>query len=133
VERLKASPVAGIVVVLAVSLSGCGTVCNLAGGIVHPDSEPRIYGGVVRDLEIIDKAVSGPPATESIGDAKFAALILAVAVADPFLSFVGDTLTLPLTVPLQERRQTAERAEDKAGAAAGKVAAGDARQPPQAE
>src|SRR5262245_12507046 len=31
---------------------GCGTICNLAGGITNPDEEPRIYGGVIRDLDI---------------------------------------------------------------------------------
>jgi uncharacterized protein YceK len=121
---MKASPSAVLAAVVAVSLSGCGTVCNLAGGIIHPDSEPRVYGGVVRDLEIIDKAVSDQkPAMDSVGDARLALVILSVAVADPFLSFVGDTLTLPLTVPLQERRKAAERAEHEASGAAARVPA----------
>jgi hypothetical protein len=93
---------------VAVSLGGCGTVCNLAGGIVHPESEPRVYGGVVRDLEIIDQAISSPPPSEPIGDPRLALVILPLAVADPILSFVGDTLTLPITVPLQKRRKAAE-------------------------
>jgi hypothetical protein len=132
---MKASPGAVLVAVVAVSVSGCGTVCNLAGGFVHPDSEPQVYGGVTRDLAIIDKAVSDPPAAEhSVGDARLAVVLLGVAVADPFLSFVGDTLTLPITIPLQERRKAAERAQDEASSVARKVDERDTRQsPPQSE
>ena len=36
--------------------------------------------------------------------------------------YIGDTLTLPITIPLQERRKAAERVEDEGGSAAGKVA-----------
>jgi hypothetical protein len=38
-------------VCVAVFSSGCGTVCNLAGGVLHPDKEPRVYGGLQLDLE----------------------------------------------------------------------------------
>ena len=31
-----------IFVTTAISLSGCGTVCNLAGGIAHPESECKL-------------------------------------------------------------------------------------------
>jgi hypothetical protein len=41
-----------LVATAALPLSGCGTICNFAGGFVHPD-EPRVYGGVLRDLEIL--------------------------------------------------------------------------------
>src|SRR6266404_4100690 len=105
-----------IVMIVAISLSGCGTVCNLAGGVVHPDSEPRVYGGVIRDVEIIEKAVSGPlpTGTLSTDDGKGAVFlvtaIISLAAVDPILSFVADTLTLPVTIPLQSRRTAREQA-----------------------
>jgi uncharacterized protein YceK len=101
-----------ILVLAAVSLSGCGTVCNLAGGMLHPDSEPRVYGGVIRDVEIIDNVVSSE-SSESLlpinggggtGAAMMLAALISVPVVDPVLSLVADTLTLPVTIPLQERR-----------------------------
>jgi len=89
----------------AVLLSGCGTVCNLAGGIVHPDSEPRVYGGVQRDVAIIEEAVKAPPLTsQSTEDPKVVLWLLSIAAVDPILSFVADTLTLPITIPLQKSR-----------------------------
>jgi uncharacterized protein YceK len=111
------------VILVAFVSSGCGTVCNLAGGVVHPDSEPRIYGGVIRDFEIIDKVVSKPEpllhpqAGSSLGNgqgaAYFLAAIIAVAALDPVVSLVADTLTLPITIPLQNRRIA--KLEDKSG------------------
>jgi uncharacterized protein YceK len=97
----------------ALSLSGCGTVCNLAGGIVHPESEPKVYGGVQRDLTIIEKGYGSTMTMnqkdDSQGGAALALTIIAVAVLDPVLSFVGDTVTLPITIPLQRRRFAAEQ------------------------
>ena len=101
---------------LGVLPSGCGTVCNLGGGFLHPDTEPRIYGGVIRDVEIIDSSGSGssslPLLTETSngkGRVLLAAAILTVAAVDPVVSFVADTLTLPITVPLQYRRIVLQR------------------------
>jgi hypothetical protein len=124
---------------LALSSSGCGTVCNLAGGIAHPDSEPRVYGGVIKDLEVLDEAISNPPTQPLLGestggDARLALVVLALLAADPILSFVADTLTLPITVPLQERRIAAGKRQSErgpkatsAGPVAGDVAPGSAR------
>jgi hypothetical protein len=96
-----------LAVLVVVSLSGCGTVCNLAGGIIHPESEPRVYGGVVKDLEVIDRSINAPPNSMG-GDVRLAPFLLALAVGDPILSFVADTLTLPITIPLQARRISVE-------------------------
>jgi len=106
-----------IVLIVAMLLSGCGTVCNLAGGVAHPEGEPRIYGGVIRDLDTIDKT-----RTEGVqglggsgrGGAIFAAALISLAVADPIISLVADTLTLPVTIPLQERRIAREHENDAA-------------------
>jgi uncharacterized protein YceK len=100
-----------LAVLITLSTGGCGTVCNLAGGVIHPDSEPRVYGGFIRDIEIIDSVVSHPsPQRESFqgmegrGAALLVGAILSVAAVDPILSLVADTLTLPVTIPLQEKR-----------------------------
>lgn len=101
---------------VAISTVGCGTVCNLAGGVIHPDSEPRVYGGFIRDIEIIDSVVSHPSpqrelfhGTDGRAAALFAGAILAVAAVDPMVSLVADTLTLPVTIPLQEKRIARQR------------------------
>ncbi len=97
---------------------GCGTVCNLAGGLVHPDEEPKVYGGVQRDLDFFTKAVerkqSGNDSTSQgtgTSGAYGAVFILAFMVAEPALSFVGDTLTLPITIWAEYRREVEREAE----------------------
>jgi uncharacterized protein YceK len=108
-------------VAVAVSLSGCGTVCNLAGGVTQPDVEPRVYGGVQRDFEVLSDVCSStfhPSGGTLSGDGKAAAFwsacLLTAFAGDPILSLVGDTLTLPVTIPLQNRR-IAEEVKDRAG------------------
>jgi hypothetical protein len=98
--------------ILAVWVSGCGTICNFAGGVTHPESEPRVYGGVARDLEFLDGVASAstssePQAAFASSDPKAGLLVLGVAMMDPALSFVGDTLTLPFTVYVQQKRLAA--------------------------
>jgi hypothetical protein len=109
----------------ALSLTGCGTVCNLAGGMIHPDEEPRVYGGVLRDFEVIGAVVTGSPSDEQThvgGDGKDEviglAFVAALGVADPLLSLVGDTLTLPITIPVQNKRTAAAKRDRAAVAAA---------------
>jgi hypothetical protein len=40
----------------------------------------------------------------SHGDPRLALILIPLGIADPVLSFVGDTLTLAITIPLQRRR-----------------------------
>jgi hypothetical protein len=92
-------------VIIGLASSGCGTVCNLSGGLVHPEEEPRIYGGLIRDIEIIDKMSSGVASKPGgSGAAVIAVAVLAIVTVDPIMSLVADTLTLPITIPLQEAR-----------------------------
>jgi hypothetical protein len=105
---MKASIPTMLVAGLAVALAGCGTVCNLAGGVLHPESEPRIYGGFLKDVEVLE-GVMNSNAKLNLGGGSPAGVIvigaiLGLAAADPFLCIVADTATLPLTVPLQARR-----------------------------
>jgi hypothetical protein len=108
---MKENLVAIVLVALCLAMSGCGTVCNFAGGVVHPDKEPRIYGGVQRDIEIIDKAVNAHPDNPpNMG--KGAVYLIALAAVDTIVSFVADTLTLPITIPIQYWRERREERED---------------------
>jgi len=114
-----------VVILVALSSNGCGTVCNLAGGVLHPDNEPRIYGGVIRDVEIIDKIVNKPPPDRpgtlngsgihggGWGAGVVLVAIVSVVAMDPVISLIADTLTLPITIPLQNRRIAQQ--EDKSG------------------
>lgn len=109
-KRLLSSVVGLAALAVGFQAIGCGTVCNLAGGLVHPEKEPVVYGGVQRDLEIIDKIVDkgkgfNCPAGGQ-GEAMTAVFLLGLVVVDPILSFVGDTLTLPITVLAEQWRET---------------------------
>jgi uncharacterized protein YceK len=101
-------------IALALSVNGCGTVCNLARGFDHPDTEPRIYGGVALDMDTISKVLNAPAAESEIDMPRTWALLLACGAIDPVFSLVGDTLTLPITVPLQSKRQAASEKKNQA-------------------
>ena len=92
-----------VVYLVAMSVTGCGTVCNLAGGVVHPDHEPKVYGGVQRDLNIIESVVESGPSSEQKCNPKAYLFLVPLAATDPVLSFVADTITLPITIPLQRK------------------------------
>src|ERR1700730_1319947 len=98
----------------AISLTGCGTTCNLAGGFKHPDDEPKIYGGVQRDLDFVaqlgpDKPLIGNPSNANKG----VLIIIPLLIAEGVLTCVGDTVTLPITIYLQERRVAARKREQE--------------------
>ncbi len=92
--------------------SGCGTICNFAGygfyqdGKAVDDRGPTIYGGFLKDLEVANALDTGKgPRPAGVGnDPKFFVFLL----ADVPLSFVADTLTLPITVCWQQIRVTAK-------------------------
>jgi uncharacterized protein YceK len=92
---------------MVIPLSGCGTVCNLASG--NPDN----YGGVQRELKFADDAsakgglLSGSSGAEGTGGVWAALFVLALYGTDLSLSFVGDTLTLPLAAYLRHRHEAA--------------------------
>jgi hypothetical protein len=104
-----------VTAILAVWINGCGTICNFAGGVSHPENEPRVYGGVARDLELLDgvaTAASSSAVQSPVTDPKTGLVMLGVAAIDPALSFVAGTATLPITVYLQQKRLAANRASD---------------------
>lgn len=83
-------------------LSGCGTVANLAVGARDGWKNARIYGGVRRDVQSAEDwlAHSWIPLEkmelqQDLGSAVGVGL---VGLDVPF-SAIGDTLTLPITIP----------------------------------
>jgi hypothetical protein len=100
---MKRTGIGAILALAAVSWSGCGTVANLADGVVHPnadwvDSGPKIYGGIEKDFDAFQNS------NASMGTTKLAAMLL---LAEIPLTLVGDTLTLPITIWVQEKRAAA--------------------------
>jgi uncharacterized protein YceK len=89
----------------ALLLSGCGTICNFAAGIEHPDEAPTVYGGFRFDMKVCE-AVATTDNSLGIthGSAYTVLFILGLACADPLLSLAGDTVTLPYTLYLERRR-----------------------------
>jgi uncharacterized protein YceK len=106
----------------AAFLSGCGTVCNFVDGVKDPDNAPKVYGGVLKDFGEDETGTTPTPPNFSglhgsgqSGAISLAALVAFVA-AEPLLSFVADTLTLPITLPLEYRRQLRDRENEAAAA-----------------
>ena len=80
---------------LTCSMSACGTFCNNFWWIQEEDGG-RIYGGVRADYGLARDAILETPGMQGASDRN---RMLAFAVLDMPLSVVGDTLSLPLTVP----------------------------------
>lgn len=88
----------------ALGFCGCGTICNFAGKAVDPSIETRVYGGVQLDLEVLDHLVSTPD-IKLASDPKAAVFFYPLAIVDPLFCLVADTLTLPITLHVQEKRE----------------------------
>jgi hypothetical protein len=101
----------------AVLVSGCGTICNFAGGYLHPDKAPTVYGGFRFDMEVLEAATTTHESLNITHGSGYTVLfVLGVLCADPVLSLAADTLTLPITLYLEERRARAHaRDHDGAG------------------
>lgn len=89
----------GLAGVAAVALlgGGCGTTINVTSyaPVEIGGGQRAIYGGVVYDLENEYRALTTPHPTAWFGI--HLPMILAHLIDLPF-SFIGDTLTLPITV-----------------------------------
>jgi hypothetical protein len=110
--------------VAAILATGCGTFGNLAGGIRDPENRPTVYGGV-RHPPWVEYLLDYDQRTHS----KLVLVWWPLWVADGGLSFVGDTLTLPLTAYLNDKR-VAERQSRERQIVAEEAAAGSAESPP---
>ncbi len=83
-------------------LCGCGTMVNLSD-----KGKGDIYGGVVRDFTEAGRLLEHTPSSSSgpFLRACDAAVALTSYTLDVPFSFIGDTLTLPLTLPAALSRQ----------------------------
>ena len=90
-------------------LGGCGTYFNFSLGVPqHPlrlGGDPEIYGGLQIDAEGCGKAVRGDEGFW------FSLLGFVFLIFDFPLSFIPDTLTLPITIPMVLTRE--EKKEPK--------------------
>ncbi|HEY7312521.1 MAG TPA: YceK/YidQ family lipoprotein [Gemmataceae bacterium] len=83
----------------AMYLIGCGTAANLSGGL-QGWRKSQIYGGVRRDVKsanqfIADNWTGAADIQQDVGTVVGVGLI---SLDVPF-SLIGDTLTLPITIP----------------------------------
>jgi hypothetical protein len=105
---VKRTLVQVVLVMAAVSPSGCGTICNFAGVVpLTGDSEerPTIYGGVQLDRVWIAKEAEKPRAGSHFN-----------WKIDLLPSFVGDTLTLPITAVVNAMRHPDQSTNPKRSA-----------------
>jgi uncharacterized protein YceK len=87
-----------VVLIVSFCLGGCGTMGNV--WCCCKSGEEKVYGGVANDLEALGNGARHICHPESPADAAFYALVLPLFFAvDLPLSLVGDTLTLPITIP----------------------------------
>jgi hypothetical protein len=82
-----------LAVLSATASSGCGTVCNLAGG------DPQPYGGLANDDEFFSACKPGCGGRNAL----FALGYLGFVLGEVGATAVGDTLTLPLTQALESK------------------------------
>jgi uncharacterized protein YceK len=88
-----------VFVLVAVGLTGCGTIANVGGGRWRTS---KIYGGVLRDVQSAEDWIadySAQPKTELKQDVGVGVGVGLIAIDLP-LSAVADTLTLPITIPV---------------------------------
>jgi uncharacterized protein YceK len=96
------------------ALSGCGTSLNL-------DGDSRVYGGVAQDLQTVGERMvqaSNPSWPGTPGSSTgWNVTVGALALADVPLSLIGDTLTLPFTIPtaLEEKHDQSTAAQENGG------------------
>jgi hypothetical protein len=91
-----------VVAFSSVSLSGCGTCCNLAS------HEPEPYGGVRLDFKLLGCAANTKPDSVQSGDPIGLLVVLGIMGTELACSFAADTLTLPLI-----RRWEAKRSRER--------------------
>jgi uncharacterized protein YceK len=100
----KSTTSTAMALVVAITLSGCGTLQNL-NNVEHPSALDHLdraaYGGVQRDIEVTRQVFRGqalPPDYNSVQQALTCCFAGVYLVVDLPLSAIGDTLTLPVTM-----------------------------------
>jgi uncharacterized protein YceK len=123
---------------LALLFCGCGTIANLAGvkqGILSPREDPKyeVYGGIQNDLESARSLFTKDSSKEnekpetvleqighSINDAECFLISSGFLAVELPLSFVGDTLTLPITIQKTLDKQRKQSSGDSTSPDSGK-------------
>jgi hypothetical protein len=102
--------------------SGCGTFANLVSG------DPQVYGGMDKDVQFAQTAL--PDSGIHRGDPR-AAVFVVFLLADFSVTFVADTLTLPLVVLLRHnpRDDDTSASRDRSGKGAAPHPADTCTQP----
>jgi hypothetical protein len=88
----------------ALCLNSCGTIANLAS------KDPQVFGGLQKDAELLT-GVHPSPTPVVHGDGRAVLFFLALVAAEPCLTLVGDTVTLPLVLWLQHEPLDGEKEE----------------------
>lgn len=91
-------------IILVLTVTGCGTLANLQGKrhaflSVGGQKPVRLYGGVRNDIDWVSKMVSNP-------DGFVVPVVGYFALIDPALSFVGDTVTLPVAIAVNSMHES---------------------------
>jgi hypothetical protein len=94
---MKATYAATVAALCAALASGCGTICNVASG-----NADRPYGGVALDLAVLSSKRDTPLVSNGC-DGGGVVFLFAFAGGELALSFVGDTLLLPLALYLEHK------------------------------
>jgi len=83
---MKCTRIAVLVGISAFLVTGCGTISNLT------TEQPELYGGVQKDIQLLETPHTEP---SGIGIRNLGLLVLFV---DLPLSFMADTLTVPIAI-----------------------------------
>lgn len=95
---MKRASLAAALTLVILILSGCGTIANFGG---KGWANTRIYGGVLTDVKSAENWIDARPISNEselqrdVGTVVGTGLI----VLDVPFSAIGDTLTLPITIP----------------------------------
>jgi uncharacterized protein YceK len=101
---------------LILAFTGCGTISTIHD---PPSAGLTSYAGVVEDMKIIDSALKSPGGGGNNGWSAVAqtlsCIFMPFAIVDLPLSFAGDTLLLPYTIPhsIIESRKAARYEEQQ--------------------
>ncbi len=88
-----------LLLLLTLCTTGCGTLGNTIGLRYNQSEHLRVYGGVQLDLEYAKESLAEAQEAKTADKRTDACASLFLRVADMPLSALGDTLTLPFTIP----------------------------------
>lgn len=99
---------AGLAVASLFLLEGCGTLLNTCW-FTPTEEVNRVYGGVRVDVQLAQEAAVAARDGKDFSERFRAMTGSALMIADVPLSAIGDTLTLPITIPASINREPEHR------------------------